>query len=172
MLLSNRPGIRNMVRYIYFNGGPVNKSLRTLLVVFSVILIPALMSAQTNETAEVPDVKGSWDLTYDSESAGLTQTAAFELQQKGSRLQGTYVTDAGEGVLRGSISPEGEILLKQIDPVIAVIEAREDTPEYRTTIEFRCNVSDDASMIEGTFIATNIESGKVVSERRFSADRN
>lgn len=149
----------------------MKKSLRTLLFVFSVILIPALMCAQTHETAEMPDVKGSWDLTFDSESTGMTQTAAFELQQKGSRLQGTYVTDAGEGVLRGSISAEGEILLKQIDPVVVVIEAQDDTPEYRTTIEFRCHVSDDASTIEGTVLATNIETGKVVSERRFSAER-
>ena len=149
----------------------MKKSLRRLLFVFSVFLIPVLMSAQTHETAEMPDVKGSWNLTYDSDAAGMTSTATLELAQKGSRVNGTYVTGDTEGVLRGSVSAAGELLLKQIDPVIVVMPAQDDAPQYRTTIEFRAARSEDGMTFEGTMIATDIESGKVISERPFSADR-
>ena len=149
----------------------MKKSLRILLFVFSVSLIPVLMSAQTDETAEMPDVKGSWNLTYVSESTDMTPEAMFALEQKGSRVNGTYVTGDTEGVLRGSVSAEGELLLKQIDPVVVSIASQDDNPPYRATIEFRAALSDDGLTIEGTMIATDIESGKVVANRSFSAER-
>ncbi len=160
-----------MVRYRIFIGGLVNISLRILLFVFSIILLPALVSAQTDEPGDAPKIKGSWELSFESESDGLMPAGTFALVQKGNRLRGKYTSDDHEGVLMGSCSAEGEIFLKQIDPAGVAMKTKDDRKQQTVTIEFRGTLSGDGSMIEGTMITTDIESGKVVSERRFNAER-